>query len=92
MTGFEFLFHMTTEIETNNPSFFKLIKPLLVVIVVGIMKIKYIFTDQYVFPDSVFEQGFNHIPIQKHNIVIQAVVPFTNKFDDAKAFIVISKQ
>jgi hypothetical protein len=47
------------------------------------MKVKYIFTDQNIFGDPLLLQKFYHVTLQVHHIIVQAVIPFPEQFNDA---------
>lgn len=85
----KFLQHMLSEINKGYPSVSHIIKPLIIIIIIGVMEIQNVFTNQDEFCDPVCHQYICNIPLQVHDIVVQAIIPFTNQLDDAKSKVII---
>jgi len=83
---------MILEIDRRNPAIPNLLRPFLVVLVVGEMKIQYIFPDQNEPGDLMAHQVFNDIPLQIHDIIVDRIVPFTQQFDHAEPTVIINIQ
>src|ERR1041385_3862379 len=56
------------------------------------MEVENVFTDENKFIYSMRYHNFGNVALQKHNVVVKTIVPFTDKFHHGKAFFVISKK
>jgi hypothetical protein len=84
---------MFTEVEECNPTvvFYHLIEPFFVVAIVAKVKIQNILSDKDEAVDAFCNEHVNDLPFQLHDIIEEAVVPFSNEFYNGKPFIVISE-
>ncbi len=83
--------HMRQGMDKANPAallqgFFL---PLFVVAIVGAMKIKDVFADEDKFVDAFGHQVVDDIAFEKHDIVVEAVVPLTQHLHNDVALVVI---
>src|SRR6056297_3220163 len=53
------------------------------------MKIEHILSNEDKFSNSTFHHYFQYVTLQKHNIVEQAVIPFTKHFNNRKTSVVV---
>ena len=84
--------NMVPEIQPYDPSFLNLIEPFLVIIIVSRMEIQHILPDKYELVYFFFQQDLGNIPLEVHDVVVQGIVPFAQKLNDAKPHLVINIQ
>jgi len=92
VAGFKLLNDVMAEIKAGYPTIIQSIEPFLIIGIVGVMKIEHIFSNKDVFGDAFFKQVLDYITVEEHNVVVQAIVPFANKLNDAITVFVISKK
>jgi hypothetical protein len=93
INAFHVFENMFTEVEECNPTvvFYHLIEPFFVVAIVAKVKIQNILSDKDEAVDAFCNEHVNDLPFQLHDIIEEAVVPFSNEFYNGKPFIVISE-
>lgn len=55
------------------------------------MEVQYIFADQDEAGDAAIKHDLNEVALERHDIVVETVIPFTNQFDHAEAFLIIAE-
>lgn len=56
------------------------------------MEIQHIFSDDDELADAVGHEFIHHIPLQKHDVVVQAVVPFAYQLKNGEALLVVGEK
>lgn len=89
-----FFFNVLKGIQKANPTAFilNIIVPFFVITVIGAMKIQHIFTNKKKPVDAITHHVIDDFPFEVHDIVVQAIVPFADEFNDGKPFIIIGKE
>jgi hypothetical protein len=84
--------HVVPAVEHDDPSILQIIKPLLVIVIIPRMEIEDVLADQNEFRDPIAHQGIGDLAFEIHNVVVEAVVPFTDHLYDAKSQVIIDIQ
>jgi hypothetical protein len=56
------------------------------------MKVEHILADEDELADAFPNERVNHFALQKHDIIIDGIVPFPDHFDDDEVMLVIGKE
>ncbi len=56
------------------------------------MIVEYVFTNENEFVNAVFHHPINQIALHVHDVIINAIIPLTDKFDYGKLVFIISKK
>ena len=91
---FHFFVHVLKGVDHHDPAVFVLdvFVPFFVVIVVPTVEIQHVFTNENIAVNAFFDHKIHQIALEKDAVVVQAIVPFANHFDDGVALLVIGKQ
>src|SRR5690606_33621047 len=86
-----FIHHMFAEIYADDPAplINDIFVPLFVVGVVGVVKIEHIFPDEDELIDTLADKYIYNLPLQKHDVITDRIVPFPNEFNNSIAQIIV---
>ena len=89
-----FFINVLKGVDDHNPAVFILdvFVPFFVIVVVATVVVEYVFTDQNVAVNAFFDHVIHQFTFEVDAVVVKAVVPFTDHFDDGVALIVIRVQ
>ena len=85
---------MLAKVQQGNPPVFlhHVVKPLLIIGVVAVVEIEHVFSNEHKFGHPSVPQRIDDFPFQKHDVVEEAVVPFSNEFQHGMPLVVIGVQ
>ena len=89
-----FLFYVLQGVQKADPAviFGDILVPFLIVTIVRAVKVQDIFTNEDIFVNARFHHGVDHFPFQEFDVVVQAIVPFSDQFDDGETFVIIREK
>ena len=84
--------HMLAEVQQGNPSIqiIHFFKPLFIVAIVRAVIVEHILTNQNKARYAAIDHFFNHIALEGHDVVVEAIVPFSDELDDTVPFVVVA--
>src|SRR5690606_11719556 len=89
---FKLLRDMLSEVKSYDPAIADIFIPLFIIRVACAVIVEYILSDKQELLNALSNHHVNDFPFEEHDVIINRIIPFADKFDDCEALFVVDIQ